>query len=732
MTVKRSPKIIIVIASAALLAGSSAQTEEPLKPHQTVSEGQPPKSPTEFDPDPTASPVLSRMEEWRVQLKIQIRISVGAPPLSPSVFNSDPPSGPVPRAAIPKPLFDEPQRPHYGSEPLPEALQLPRAGVRRVEIVEVEPDVPLRAELAALPTELKLPRERVRRFERIETQWGSPAYPIARRGLGYPPHSEPKGDRWQIGFAPWRRYTAGDTETPYAAPTPMMWHPYRQSVLKGDAPIFGQDVFLNLTLSSETVFESRRLPTPSAVSSEDPKSAEFFGRGEQLLLQNYFSFTADLFRGETVFQPIHWSVRLQPIANINYTATRETTVINPNPRHGTDRTDGFVTLQQWFGELHLGDLSANYDFAAARLGNQVFNSDFRGFVFNDTNLGLRFFGNADNNRWQYNLAVFDMREKDTNSELNTFDARDQRVVIANVFRQDFLVSGYNAQLSFHANLDDGYTHYDDNGNIARPAPLGTVEPHSVRAYYFGWAGDGHIGRWNATHQFYQVFGCDELNGLAGREVNINAQMAALEVSYDRDWIRYKASFFYASGDGDAEDGTGGGFDSIVDNPNITGGPFSYWSRQGFGLAGTSVALKQRNSLVPNLRTSKTEGQSNFVNPGVFIFGVGTEVEVTPKLRGFLNANYLRFAETDPIKTALLTNQARSEIGLDLSLGFQYRPQLTDNVIVSAGVGALIPGSGYRDIYRRNTDPVPGYNPRGDRGATDDFLYSALVAVTLTY
>jgi hypothetical protein len=154
-------------------------------------------------------------------------------------------------------------------------------------------------------------------------------------------------------------------------------------------------------------------------------------------------------------------------------------------------------------------------------------------------------------------------------------------------------------------------------------------------------------------------------------------------------------------------------------------------RQGFNLAGTSVGFKTRASLVPNLRASKAEGQANFVNPGVFLYGLGAEIEVTPKLRSFINANYIRLAETDPIQTALLTEKIRPEIGFDLSIGFQYRPVLTDNIIISAGFGALIPGRGFRDIYQTNPDPVPGYgSSRG--GRVDDFLYSGLIAVTLTY
>jgi len=382
-------------------------------------------------------------------------------------------------------------------------------------------------------------------------------------------------------------------------------------------------------------------------------------------------------------------------------------------------------------ELHLGDLSDNYDFVASRLGNQPFNSDFRGFIFNDVNSGLRFFGNAANNRWQYNLAVFDMREKDSNSGLNTFDRRDQDVLIANLYRQDFLWPGYTAQWSFHANLDHGRLHYDQNGNLARPAPLGTVTEHDVDSYYFGWAGDGHIGRLNLTHAFYEVVGNDSFNGLAGGPMDINAQMAALEASYDHDWIRYKASLFYASGNKNPTGHTAAGFDSVVDNPNFTGGPFSWYVHQGIGLAGTSVNLKQADSLVPDLRTSKTEGQANFNNPGLFLAGLGAEIELTPKLRNFINLNYLQFIHTEPLQLALMTSKVDNDFGWDLSTGFQYRPLLTDNIIISAGVGVFLPGRGYRDIYQTNPNQVPGYGSPS-AGHVDDFLYNVVVALTVTY
>ena len=135
----------------------------------------------------------------------------------------------------------------------------------------------------------------------------------------------------------------------------------------------------------------------------------------------------------------------------------------------------------------------------------------------------------------------------------------------------------------------------------RPDPAGVFAPHEVNAHYLGWTGDGHINRFNITHAFYWVLGKDELNPIAGEPQNINAQMFALELSYDRDWMRFRTSYFFASGDSDVSFGNheATGFDTIFDNPNFAGGQFSYWNRQQIKLFG--VNLVNRLSLVPDLR-----------------------------------------------------------------------------------------------------------------------------------
>jgi hypothetical protein len=739
-----------------------------LKPHQAVSTNTPPASPEFFNPDPNP---LNLPEPPPTDFRWTRRVVVSTNSTPSPQFNPDPGASLKSPTNSPAKFFNEPSAPPLFTPPeIPNDKSLPRENVRLGEIFPPSNPPPRSFGSGPLTNGLALPRENTRRELKIYQDFRVPNYSL--RKFDYPTNTTPEPDRWRIGFVPWKRYTSGDIESPYESPETFLWHPYRQSLLKGDVPVIGQDIFLDLTASAETVTEFKNVPTASGVSGAVPGEYEFYGESEQLSIQNNLAFMMNLFQGETAFRPVDWAIKIEPVFNVNYLEAQETGVVSPDPRgslggnnnspppnnggvqnpgdiggllngqtgpadsyrgtQSTERTETFFALQQAFVEFHLADLSDNYDFISLRVGNQPFNADFRGFLFNDVNLGARLFGNADNNLYQYNLAVFDMREKDTDSELNTFNNRDQEVVIANLYRQDFFWPGYTAEWSFLANFDHGGIHYDDNGNLVRPEPLGTVRAHDENVYYLGWGGDGHIGRFNISHQFYEALGHDDFNGLAGHPVDINAQMAALEVSYDRDWARYKASFFYASGDGNATDGNATGFDTIVDNPNFTGGPFSFWTRQGFNLGGTLVNLKNESSLVPDLRSSKTEGQANFVNPGVFIFGLGAEFDLTPKLRSFLNANYIRFAETDTIKTALLTDKVDNEVGWDLSLGFQYRPLLTDNIIVSAGFGALIPGRGYRDIYNNSSNLVPGFDRTNLTGAADDFLYSGLIAVTFTY
>ena len=108
----------------------------------------------------------------------------------------------------------------------------------------------------------------------------------------------------------------------------------------------------------------------------------------------------------------------------------------------------------------------------------------------------------------------------------------------------------------------------------------------------------------------------------------------------------------------------------------------------------------RNGVLASLRTSREHGQSNFVNPGLRLAGIGADLDVTPRLRLIGNLNYLTF--DDMAVLAALRNQTfRSKsIGTDISFGLHYRPALTQNVVFNASVAALLPGQGLKDLLRR--------------------------------
>jgi Carboxypeptidase regulatory-like domain len=507
-------------------------------------------------------------------------------------------------------------------------------------------------------------------------------------------------DRWNIAMPDWDRYGRGG-EYPYVR-TSHWWDPFDRNRLKGDQPVIGQQTFLNVTAISDTLVEERRVPETSNVSSARPGSSEFFGKGEQFALSQTFQFSFDLFHGDASFRPVDWRVRVTPAFNVNYLNVREVGIVNVDVRSGTMRLDGHAGIQEAFVEYKIRDLSPNYDFLSVRAGIQGFSSDFRGFVFVDEQPGVRFFGNLHSDRWEYNAAYFNLLEKNTNSGLNTFERRNQQVLIANFYVQDFVKPGYTAEFSIHYNKDDPGVHYDDNGFLVRPAPIGVFQPHEVRVAYLGWTGNGHFGRVNVNHAFYEALGTDSLNPIAGRPVTINAQMAAAEVSIDRDWARYKLSAFFASGDGNPRDGRATGFDTIVDEPAFAGGMFSFWNREQIRLPGAGVALTGPNSLLPSLRTSKEEGQANFVNPGIFIVNAGADFDLTPKLKSFVNVNYLRFERSAPIELLLFESPIHNTIGLDYSLGFEYRPPLSENISITGGAAALSPGQGFRDLYTGKT------------------------------
>lgn len=516
----------------------------------------------------------------------------------------------------------------------------------------------------------------------------------------------PLPDRWRImealGFKfPW-------------------YDPYNQNIWKGDKPIHGEDWFLSLLGIADTIVEPRSTPFPTGItSSDDPGQNDIFSGVDQTILAQTFLVGLIYFKGDTTFKPPEWEYRLTLGFQYNRVDVQDVRVLNVDPRLGTVRDDGFVGLQELFVDRHLRDVSDRYDFDAIRFGVQPFSTDFRGFLFQDLQFGVRLFGNRDNNRWQYNLAWFRRMEKDLNSGLNdpTEPLRDDDVIVANVYRQDWPVLGYTSQgtVVWNRNREDEFF-FDSNGFIQRPASLGFEGLREYDAYYIGYNGDGHWKTFNITVSGYYLFG-DNINTFTGRESDLDAGFFAAEVSKDFDWIRLRAQLAYSSGDDDPFDDKSQGYDAIFENPIFAGADTSYWIRQNVPLVGGGlVTLSQRNGMIPNLRPSKEQGQSNFENPGLRLLGVGGDFDITPLHRVSFNLNELWFDDTTVLEVARNQSPIDERIGTDASVAWIWRPFMTQNIVLRLSGAALFPGDGIKDLY----------------GTDEDIYYSVLGNFTFTY
>jgi len=491
--------------------------------------------------------------------------------------------------------------------------------------------------------------------------------------------------------------------------------PYHQNTLKGDRPIDrskvpwlpikGDDWFFVANLISDSVFEPRTFPIPNGVqTTARPGSLDVFGKNRSFVASQTIIGGFALIKGSTAFKPPDVEYRLTLAYNANYVDVPERRVLDVRPSKKSHRFDHFIGVQEAFIDKHLGNDSDRYDFHSIRIGIQPFQSDFRGFLFNDSQLGIRYFGNRDNNRFQYNLAAFWRLEKDTNSGLNdiTQTPRDDFILTANVYRQDFPFVGLTSQVSatWNINREKGDVQIDHNGFPVRPALLGDLRGRDYDVVYLGYSADGRIGRLNLTASFYAALGEDRNSFFTSEPAKIRAGFGAAELSYDQDWMRFRLSGLYATGDGDPYNDTEGGFDAIFENPIFAGADTSYWIRQTIPFAGGGrvISINGRNGILNSLRSSKEEGQSNFNNPGTILLGAGADFDLSPQVRVSANANHLWFENTSSLQVLRSEGSIPRDIGWDLSLAGIWRPKATQNIVGRLSAAVLVPGAGFKDLF----------------------------------
>ena len=224
---------------------------------------------------------------------------------------------------------------------------------------------------------------------------GTPANPGIRnssQGDFYP-----VPDRWRVGLpGDYVQNTRNDT----------LFDPYGQNVLKGDYPILDNDKFLILTLTSDTLFEARKLPMPSGISTARAGNQQFFGEGDQQLLREDFVESVEFFRGDAEYRPRDFEIRETGVFEYNYVHTGELQQINPDVRDGRDRNVSFFGFQELFVENKLADRRPEFRLPLRPRGHSGVQQRLPRLPFQRQRAGHQDFRKPDDNRIQYNLAGF--------------------------------------------------------------------------------------------------------------------------------------------------------------------------------------------------------------------------------------------------------------------------------------------------------------------------------------
>ena len=104
------------------------------------------------------------------------------------------------------------------------------------------------------------------------------------------------------------------------------------------------------------------------------------------------------------------------------------------------------------------------------------------------------------------------------------------------------------------------------------------------------------------------------------------------------------------------------------------------------------------AVLADLRSSKGEGQSNFDNPGVFLAGLGADIDLLPQLRLALNANNIRFANTAVLAALRAQPIDGRQVGQDVSAALTWRPLMSQNIVVRAAYARLFAGNAFNSLF----------------------------------
>jgi hypothetical protein len=457
-----------------------------------------------------------------------------------------------------------------------------------------------------------------------------------------------------------------------------LWDPYHQNRIKGDYPLEGkwfleEDVFQNF------VYKSRR----NIDYSSNPDVAGVPFHAHNNFMDQNTIFGTEIRHNDDRFFPSDFRIHVDGTTDYKR---------DPTPFFSPTHSEAHAQVFDAFADIQIhnfGDVNFNQMFL--RGGLQFFKSDFHGLIFNDVGLGGRLFGNSLSNRLRYDFAALKLFQKDVVSGFIDFSKPSQHfVMIAHMVYEDLFFQGWNSEWSFHWNHDP-----------RRPSVADKVGGPNLNqdTYYIGTTFNGHIDRWIFNPALYGVFGTTDHNegGLPVTH-DVRAWTGVLDLEYPLDYWKFRFGYVYASGDGNPNDKTDTGFDSISDAVNLFGGPISFFVGENIKFGKNDY--KRANSFFDDFRGFNN--QANYVNPGLQLVNGGLDTTITPRVTLSLNANWIyynkpgAFQDVKSPATVLHHNAGVEEV-----IFIRWKPflhQINDLVILDTGFSVLQPLGAIKDTF----------------------------------
>ena len=250
--------------------------------------------------------------------------------------------------------------------------------------------------------------------------------------------------------------------------------------------------------------------------------------------------------------------------------SRSWAIVSPNVLQGHRRAPAtFLALQEWFVETKIADLSPDYDFVSVRVGIAAVHQRLPRLPLQRHQPRRPPLRHPQLQPRPVQRRLLPPVGEGHQQLLNTFNDRHQNLVIANYYRQDFLFPGYTAQVSLH------YNHDQPTSSSTRTAswsgPTRSASSSRTRSTSSTSAGPAtatsaaSTSRTSSTGRSATTASIPLANQAADDQ---RADGRDRGLSYDRDWVRFRTSFFYASGDSNPNNSHATGFDSILDRPEL--------------------------------------------------------------------------------------------------------------------------------------------------------------------